>query len=167
MCCHSAAYNGQKEAIKLLLAFQSRDIDLDVDCLSRYEETPLHIACLRGNFEVADYLERKGADIGVVDKDGNTVLHYGSSSNSQSVMEWLLRRPAVREKINMKNKVRFKITCLFCRREWSFMWERGDRNHLTSMIILGFPHFSLLFCSRVLLWIKDENGEGLGMRLHG
>ena len=117
MCCHSAAYNGQKEAIKLLLAFQSRDIDLDVDCLSRYEETPLHIACLRSNLEVTDYLVWKEADLGAVDKDGNTVLHYASSSNSQSLMEWLLRRPAVREKINMKNKVRFKITCLFCRRE--------------------------------------------------
>ena len=57
-----------------------------MDCLSCYEETPLHIACLRGNVEVADYLEQKGADFGVVDKDGNTVLHYGSSSNSQSLM---------------------------------------------------------------------------------
>jgi len=89
-----------------------------VDCLSRYKETPLHIACLCGNLEVADYLERKGADLGAVDKDGNTVLHYGSSSNSQSLMEWLLRRPGVREKINMKNKVRFKKRVIFRVRTW-------------------------------------------------
>ena len=56
--------------------------------------------------------------MGAVDKDGNTVLHYGSSSNSQSLMEWLLRRPAVREKINMKNKVRFKERVIFRVRTW-------------------------------------------------
>ena len=43
--------------------------------------------------------------MGAVDNDGNTVLHYASSSNSQSLMEWLMRRPAVRKKMNMKNKV--------------------------------------------------------------
>ena len=98
---HSAAYNSQRDAIKLLLDFQS----CDVDCHSRYNETPLHIACLRGNLKVADYLERKGADVGAVDSDGNTVLHYASSSNSQSMMEWLMRRPGVREKMDIKNKV--------------------------------------------------------------
>ena len=91
----------------MLLDFKS----CDVDCHSRYDETPLHIACLRGNWEVADYLKRKGADMGAVDDGGNTVLHYASSSNSQSMMEWLMRRPGAREKMNMKNKVSFK-NCL-------------------------------------------------------
>ena len=84
-----------------------------MDCRSRYNETPLHIACLRGNLEIADYLKQKGADMDATDNDGNTVLHYASSSNSQSMMKWLLSRPGVREKMNMKNKVSFKITCMF------------------------------------------------------
>ena len=93
-----------KEAMRLLLNFQS----CAVDCLSRYNEPPLH-----GNLEVADYLKRKGADMDAMDNDGNTVLHYASSSNCQSMMKWLLGRPGVREKVNMKNKVSFKIACVF------------------------------------------------------
>ena len=47
------------------------------------------------------------------DNDGNTVLHYASSSNSQSMMKWLLSRPGVREKMNTKNKVSLKIAYVF------------------------------------------------------
>jgi len=76
-----------------------------VDYRSRYNETPLHIACLRGHLEVVKYLVTKEADLGARDEHRNTVLHYASSSNSVSLMCWLLRRGEVREQMKEKNKV--------------------------------------------------------------
>ena len=98
---HSAAYNSHKEAIKLLLDRKS----CEVDYRSRYNETPLHIACLRGHLEVVQYLVAKEADLGARDDHRNTVLHYASSSNSASLMHWLLGRGVVREQVKEKNKV--------------------------------------------------------------
>jgi len=76
-----------------------------VDYRSRYNETPLHIACLRGHLEVVKYLVTKEADLDARDEHRNTVLHYASSSNSVSLMCWLLRRGEVREQMKEKNKV--------------------------------------------------------------
>lgn len=102
-CIHYAAYNNHLGVVELLLEWSPRPCE--VDCPSRYDETPLHMACLRGHLGVAEYLVKKGANPLALETRKNTPLHYASSSGNARLLQWLLGlREDVRESINRKNQ---------------------------------------------------------------
>ena len=98
---HFAAYNGHREAVKLLLDRKA----CEVDCRSKHRMTPLHIACMRGNLELSTFLINRGADVLAIDGHSNTVLHYAASSNNADLLRHLLKRHGVANHINATNKV--------------------------------------------------------------
>ena len=55
-------------------------------------QTPLHVACYKGNLKIAQLLARSGADLNSIDKDGNTPLHLASISGHGTIVSWLLSR---------------------------------------------------------------------------
>ena len=77
----------------------------EVDTLSQYNETALHIACLRGHLELADFLVTKEANLSAVDRDKNTVLHHAVASNSGKLLMWLLSMDEVKSMISATNEV--------------------------------------------------------------
>ena len=78
----------------------------EVDCPSRHKETPLHMACLRGHWDMAEYLVSKGANPLAVESRGNTPVHYASSSSNAGLLQWLLGLGEdVKESVNRKNQV--------------------------------------------------------------
>lgn len=73
---HWAALNGSHTICALLLGTCSRTVLGLRDHLGR---TALHCACLGQKWEVARLLVQAGTDVNVVDKEGNTPLHYADS----------------------------------------------------------------------------------------
>jgi ankyrin repeat protein len=59
----------------------------NVDVHSARDETPLMMACLRGQAAIARLLVKRGAD---VNKTGWTPLHYAATSGSVEIMQMLL-----------------------------------------------------------------------------
>jgi ankyrin repeat protein len=60
---------------------------LDVDLANTVGETPLMMAALRGEFDMARRLYARGA---AVDRSGWTPLHYAASGPSLGLVRWLL-----------------------------------------------------------------------------
>lgn len=61
-----------------------------VDCRAKTMRTPLHVACIRGNFSVIKALLHKGADVDAQDSDGNTPCHFCSEYGHSDCLELLL-----------------------------------------------------------------------------
>lgn len=90
---HCAVYNNHFDAVDVLLKWTPRissNPRCDVDQRSSYSETPLHIACMRGHSQMAQFLVESGADPHRVDRDGNTCLHFACGGDSAELLHWLL-----------------------------------------------------------------------------
>ena len=91
-----AAYDGNIEAVKHHL-----DAGVDVNVKDEGGETPLHVAALMNNAEVAELLIDEGAEVnakGVL--DGNTPLHWAAWNGHTEVAEFLIEKGA---HVNAKN----------------------------------------------------------------
>ena len=86
----------------------------EVDTLSEYKETALHIACLRGHFNLAYFLVEREANLRAVDRDENTVLHYAVASNNGKLLMWLLSMDEVKAMIGVTNKVSESVCTCVC-----------------------------------------------------
>ena len=73
---------------------------IDVDLANEQGETPLMMAALRGNLEMAKTLIERGAKI---DKAGWTPLHYAASGPSPAMVAFLLDRGAAIEALSPNN----------------------------------------------------------------
>ncbi|MBT4970631.1 MAG: ankyrin repeat domain-containing protein, partial [Bacteroidetes bacterium] len=72
---HDLVNNGEKEKVIALLN-EGVDVDLrDEDSL-----TALMFACVNANYELADLLIKKGAEINTIDGEGNEVIFYAIDS---------------------------------------------------------------------------------------
>ncbi|XP_025102247.1 E3 ubiquitin-protein ligase MIB1-like isoform X2 [Pomacea canaliculata] len=69
---HIAAYNDHVECVRLLVINGGADVNMRN---KRKNGTALHNACLTGKFATAEALLELGADVNVVDADGDTPLH--------------------------------------------------------------------------------------------
>ncbi len=95
-------YNDHTEAVQLLVDSQA----CEVNCQSEQNETPLHLACLRGNMTLAQYLVSQDASPLQKDCHGNTALHYAAGSRDGSqLVQWLLGMSQVKDAINWQNQV--------------------------------------------------------------
>ncbi|MCB2000306.1 MAG: ankyrin repeat domain-containing protein, partial [Rhodoferax sp.] len=64
---------------------------LDVEPRNKVDESPLMLACLAGQLEMAQQLVERGAD---VNKPGWAPLHYAATRGHVAVMRFLLERNA-------------------------------------------------------------------------
>ena len=85
---HAAAADGDLEAVKAM-------IEADGSLLESRNDTgftPLHIACERGDFEMAVYLLGAGADPLAGDNDNSLPIHVAAIGGNVEVMELFLER---------------------------------------------------------------------------
>ncbi|KAK7471427.1 hypothetical protein BaRGS_00035915 [Batillaria attramentaria] len=81
---HIAANNDHVECVKLLG-------NANVNLVGHKGLTPLHLACIRGQFQSAEALVEFGADVNVADADGDTPLHVtvGTKVNNPDSLQGL------------------------------------------------------------------------------
>jgi hypothetical protein len=78
-----ALRDGSMKAAKALVDWPKTNVDTRTD----HDETPLMIACLRGQADMARKLIGRGAD---VNKTGWTPLHYAATSGNVAIIQMLL-----------------------------------------------------------------------------
>ena len=87
---HDAVGAGNIEAIKQHLAAGT-----DVDSKSKYGDTPLRIAAINGQKEIATLLITKGADVNAKDFTfGRTLLHIAAREGHKEIVELLIAKGA-------------------------------------------------------------------------
>jgi hypothetical protein len=92
-----AAKNGDLQAVKTLLA-QDPSM-LNVTDEAKY--TPLHWACIRAHWDIAEYLIEKGADLNVVGGDGGTQINWAAHHDNVEIIKRMVEKGA---KLNIRNK---------------------------------------------------------------
>jgi ankyrin repeat protein len=98
-----AAFSGYYKTAEFLLAY---GVDVNNND-SQLGEAPLHIAAEEGKAEIMQLLIKKGANINITDANGDTPLHYITSSqyfhgNYETVIDILVKAGA---DLNIKNKL--------------------------------------------------------------
>lgn len=86
--------NENKEAIDIIN-------DLGVNYNDNRDGTPLLIACLYNNAEIAKYCIENGADVNVKDSNKSTPLHYACEKGNFDIIKLLVEKGA---NINLQNK---------------------------------------------------------------
>ena len=56
----------------------------EVNVLDVNKRSPLHWACAHGNLEQVKIISKLGADIGIIDVEGKTALHFAATSSSSA-----------------------------------------------------------------------------------
>ncbi len=83
---HQAVYNDQAEVVRTLLAASKAQLDAPNDA----GETPLLVACGRGNLHIARMLLDAGADANRPLTNGTTPLHGAAQAGNRFLVEALL-----------------------------------------------------------------------------
>ncbi|XP_053379617.1 E3 ubiquitin-protein ligase MIB2-like isoform X2 [Mercenaria mercenaria] len=68
---HLAAFNGNKDVVEFLI----KQPMVEIDCLTKEERTPLHLACAEGFFDIVTVLLDGGANITICDASKKNSLH--------------------------------------------------------------------------------------------
>ncbi|XP_053378625.1 E3 ubiquitin-protein ligase MIB2-like [Mercenaria mercenaria] len=68
---HLAAFNGNKDVVEFLI----KQPMVEIDCLTKEERTPLHLACAEGIFDIVTVLIDGGANITLCDASKKNSLH--------------------------------------------------------------------------------------------
>ena len=83
---------GHLEMLQLLLSKGGGD---HVNLPSKQRNTPLHLASMKGNLPVMEFLLEKKADLNCQNEKGNTALHLAVDNNNLQV------------KLSPKNQIKF------------------------------------------------------------
>ncbi|XP_046569770.1 inversin-like isoform X4 [Haliotis rubra] len=110
---HWACIGGDVGMVELI---QSQDV-LDVNCREVRSWTPVMRAALGGHRDVAEHLLSRGADVSLVDMEGNNILHWACVGANVGLVELILSLNVV--DINTRNK----------NGEASANWPRVYRHH--------------------------------------
>ena len=92
-----AAKNGDLQAVKNLLAQDPSNLNATDE--AKY--TPLHWACMRAHWDVAEYLIEKGADLNVAGGDGGTQINWAVHHDNVEIVKLMVEKGA---KLNIRNK---------------------------------------------------------------
>jgi ankyrin repeat protein len=95
---HTAAANGEKDVVELLLAHQA-----DVNARDDTGGTALDAALIYGHKDVVELLLAHNADVNARDKDGTTPLHLAAMGGKQEMVELLLAHKA---DVNATNNIK-------------------------------------------------------------
>lgn len=92
-----AAKNGDLPTVKTILAQEPSKLNAtDED-----NYTSLHWACMRVNWDVAEYLIEKGADMNVVGGDGGTPINWAVHHDNVNIIKLMVETGA---KLNIRNQ---------------------------------------------------------------
>lgn len=86
LACRSENGRGGRDSVKAMLADEALRLKAGVDKSNIHGQTPLMFACvgdLHDNEDIQITLLEAGADAALVDKGGNTALHYALSNPSE------------------------------------------------------------------------------------
>ncbi|XP_046582758.1 ankyrin repeat and SOCS box protein 2-like isoform X1 [Haliotis rubra] len=97
---YSASYNGDLETVKRILAAGH----VDVNTRGGYSSTPVMAAAVRGHSDVVEFLVGRGADVSLVDSDGNNVLHFACWGGDLEIVKLILSQNVL--DINARNNDR-------------------------------------------------------------
>jgi len=84
---HYAARSGKDQICQLLL---DRKAAVNA-CAGECEATPLHRACIGGHISTVKLLAKNGANLALVDIDGETCLHKAARSTNAPLVEYLMK----------------------------------------------------------------------------
>jgi ankyrin repeat protein len=62
----------------------------DVNALTRFNRNGLHIAALRGHFDVVKVLVNNSIQVNAYDSDGNTALHFAAENGHRDIIVFLI-----------------------------------------------------------------------------
>ncbi|XP_067653128.1 serine/threonine-protein phosphatase 6 regulatory ankyrin repeat subunit A-like [Haliotis asinina] len=88
---HLSCTGGHVDAAKYVLNQTSVDIN-SKDC---EEMTPVMLAASHGKSEVFDMLIKKGADLSVIDKNGDNILHWACRGGNVKIVNYILMQNIV------------------------------------------------------------------------
>ena len=117
---HSAALEGRKDVVKLLLSSNAQ-----VDAQDRNGKTPLYVAAEKGHRDVVELLLAYKADVNAKTADDKVPLHDAASNGHDDAVELLL---ANRADVNAKDKDN-NIPCTWPRHRatrmlWDHCWRK-------------------------------------------
>ena len=92
-----AAKNGNLQTVKTILAKDPSKLNATDE--SKY--TALHWACMRANWDVAEFLIKKGADLNVIGGDGGTQINWAVHHDNVEIIKLMVEKGA---KLNIRNK---------------------------------------------------------------
>lgn len=90
--------NGEVARVKIFLEENQDKINLNYTSLN--QKTVLHIACEKGNVELAKMFIHNGALIDKKDNDGRTPLHYAAQNGNEELVKLILEKG---HKLNFKD----------------------------------------------------------------
>jgi hypothetical protein len=91
------AKNGDLQTVKRILAQDPSKLN----ATDEEHYTPLHWACIRAHWDVAEYLIAKGADLNVIGGDGGTQINWAVHHDNVEIIELMIAKGA---KLNIRNK---------------------------------------------------------------
>jgi len=92
-----AAKNGDLGKVKTILAQDPSKMN----ALDEEKYTPLHWACMRAHWDVAEYLIENGADVSVQGGDGGTVMNWAVHHDNVKIIKLMIDKGA---KLNIQNQ---------------------------------------------------------------
>jgi len=92
----AAALNGDLNRVQTLVA-ENPDL---VNAQNQSGLTPLHLAAIKGQVAIAEFLLQKGADPNLAEANGDTPLHFAASYGYVEIVRSLLEHGA---KVNLRN----------------------------------------------------------------
>lgn len=66
----------------------------------------MHIAALKGNYEFAEYLIKKGAKLDSKDHEGKSTMHYAALSDNAELIEAMIHHVSITDFWNVGMKCR-------------------------------------------------------------
>jgi ankyrin repeat protein len=143
---HEAAYYGQKEIVKLLLANKA-----DLRFKDMYGETPLFDSAMNGFLGATEVLLKNGAEVNIKDQSGETPLFRAAEGANSSVIKILLANHADVNAV--------------CREEWDgwtplheAAWQ-GHKSVVQMMIANGAEINTTDYQGETPLYLASWNGH--------
>ncbi|XP_048250653.1 serine/threonine-protein phosphatase 6 regulatory ankyrin repeat subunit B-like, partial [Haliotis rufescens] len=85
---HVACLGGHVDKVRYVLL----QMDVDINSRGKYGRTPLMEAAEKGHRQVFDLLVRKGADVSLVDDDGNNILHVACLGGHVDIVKYVISK---------------------------------------------------------------------------